>query len=78
MAVVAFYADRDGKTKHTKCQRNGHAHHLLSEMMVNACTVAVLLFLTLASISIVPNPECTVNTINRMHGNKILMLIYPK
>ena len=31
VAVVAFYANCDGKTKHMKSQRNGHAHHLLSE-----------------------------------------------
>ena len=31
MAVVAFYANRDGKTKHMNRDRNRHAHHLLSE-----------------------------------------------
>ena len=30
VAVVAFYANCDGETKHMKSQRNGHAHHLLS------------------------------------------------
>ena len=35
VAVVAFYSNCDGETKHMKCYRNRHTHHLLSEMMVN-------------------------------------------
>ena len=30
VAVVASYANRDGKTKHMNRDRNRHAHHLLS------------------------------------------------
>jgi len=35
VAVVAFYSNCDGKTKHMDRYSNRHKHHLLSKMMAN-------------------------------------------